>query len=489
MPINTTEPADLQLADEVAECYGNPLRFVRVMYDWPIHDEPGPDVWQRELLEEVGRQVRDRKFTGRDPVPPLRFAVSKGHGVGGSTVIAWLINWIMSTRPHCRGTVTANTNYQLETKTWAAVREWTKRCLTAHWFEINANVMYRKGARESWFCAPASCAEENSEAFAGQHAKDSTSFYFNDEDSAVPDKIHEVEEGGLTDGEAMQFLFGNPTRNTGAFYRACFGAQRERYTVRVIDSRTTKFANKALLQEWIDDYGEDSDFVRVRVRGLPPTADELQYIDAGRIVLAQTNVPYVIAQEPLIAGVDVSGGGSAWTVCMFRQGFDARSIKPIVLTGEQTIKHDRQLVVDQLANALNEHPVTAMFIDSAYGAPVAVRLKAMGFRNVHEVNFGGASSDVYAENARAAMWKAMKEWLPKGAIDQHDHRLATELAGPGFHLSKKNKLVLESKAEMQRRGVASPDRADALALTFAMPVRLPQRRGERWAPVSPSAWG
>jgi len=489
MPISTTEPADLQLADEVAECYGNPLRFVRVMYDWPIHDEPGPDVWQRELLEEVGRQVRQRKFNGHDPVLPLRFAISKGHGVGGSTLIAWLIDWIMSTRPHCRGTVTANTNDQLEKKTWAAVREWTKRCLTTHWFEINANVMYRKGARESWFCAPASCAEENSEAFAGQHAKDSTSFYFNDEDSAVPDKIHEVEEGGLTDGEAMQFLFGNPTRNTGAFYRACFGAQRERYTVRVIDSRTTKFANKALLQEWIDDYGEDSDFVRVRVRGLPPTADELQYIDAGRIVLAQTNVPYVIAQEPLIAGVDVSGGGSAWTVCMFRQGFDARSIKPIVLTGEQTIKHDRQLVVDQLANALNEHPVTAMFIDSAYGAPVAVRLKAMGFRNVHEVNFGGASSDVYAENARAAMWKAMKEWLPKGAIDQHDHRLATELAGPGFHLSKKNKLVLESKAEMQRRGVASPDRADALALTFAMPVRLPQRRGERWAPVSPSAWG
>src|SRR5206468_1137123 len=269
--------------------------------------------------------------------------------------------------------------------------------------------------------------------------------------------------------------------NTGSFYRACFGSARERYTVRVIDSRTSKFSNKALIAQWLEDYGEDSDFFRVRVRGLPPSADELQYIDAGRIAQAQTNVPYVVAQEPLIAGVDVSGGGAAWTVCMFRQGFDARARKPILLTGEQTIANDRQLVVDRLANALNEMPITAMFIDSAFGAPIAVRLKQMGFTNVHEVNFGGPSSDAYAENARAAMWKAMKEWLPKGAIDQHDHRLALELAGPGFHLNKKNKLVIESKAEMQRRGVASPDRADGLALTFAMPVRLPQRKGSGWA--------
>jgi hypothetical protein len=146
--------------------------------------------------------------------------------------------------------------------------------------------------------------------------------------------------------------------------------------------------------------------------------------------------------------------------------------------------------VDQLANALNEQPVTAMFIDSAFGAPVAVRLKQMGFQNVHEVNFGGPSSDVGAENARAAMWKAVKEWLPKGAIDQHDHRLAADLKGPGFHLNKKNKLVIEPKASMIGRGIASPDRADALALTFAMPVRTAgMRRAGRWAPTPTSPWG
>src|SRR5439155_2708417 len=217
-----------------------------------------------------------------------------------------------------------------------------------------------------------------------------------------------------TDGEPMMFLFGNPTRNTGKFYRVVFGSERERWTTRVIDARTCAMPNQAFIQEWHEDHGEESDFFRVEVRGLPPNADTYQYIDAARIVQAQTNVPYTVANEPLIAGVDVSGGGSSLTVCMFRKGLDARSIRPIIISGADTVAHDRQLVVDALANALNEHPITAMFIDVAFGAPVAVRLKDMGFHNVHEVNFGAPSTDEHVENARAAMWKALKDWLPKG---------------------------------------------------------------------------
>jgi hypothetical protein len=95
---------------------------------------------------------------------------------------------------------------------------------------------------------------------------------------------------------------------------------------------------------------------------------------------------------------------------------------------------------------------------------------ADGIQQVVEVNFGGGSGDPYCDNARAAMWKGCKEWLPKGAIDANDHRLAIELASPGFHLNQRNRLVIESKQSMTARGVASPDRADALCLTSAMPV-------------------
>jgi hypothetical protein len=480
---------EIDLRHMMSELALDPLGFVESAYTWPIHNESGPDTFQRDFLLWLGEEVRSREFNGVDAVLPIRGGISSGHGPGKTVLTAWICHWIMSTRRNCRGTVTANTNDQLERKTWAAVREWYQWLITKHWFEINAKAMFRKGeARSIWNVAPQSCAEENSEAFAGQHAKDSTSFYIFDEASAVPNKIWQVAEGGLASGEPMIFAFGNPTRNTGEFHRVAFGTGRDRWRFQILDTRQTKFSNKNLIAQWLEDYGEDHDFFRVRVRGIPPNSDELQYIDAARIHQAQVNMPQMLEDEPLLAGVDVSGGGSAMTVCMFRRGWDARSLKPITLSGEQTNAHERQLVISTLANALHEHQPHAMFIDAAYGAVIVRALREMGYTNVHEVNFGGPSADPYAENARAAMWKSVKEWLPKGAIDQQDIRLATDLAGPGFHLNKKNKLVMESKQSMLDRGVASPDRGDALALTFAMPVRVATKRAARWGAVSASPW-
>jgi hypothetical protein len=488
------EPRDLEreLHDMIASLADDPLAFVQWAYPWgragtELEAYDGPDVWQTEVLEELGRQVRANAFDGIHPVAPIRLAVSSGRGIGKGALTGMITDWIMSTRRNAVGTVTANTNDQLQEKTWAAIRIWTKRCITSRWFEMNNAALWRKGYREAWKCTPTSCAPENAEAFRGQHNATSTSFIIFDEASGIADEIFAAAEGGLTDGEPMMFLFGNPTRNVGKFHRVVFGSDHDRWTTRVIDARTCKMPNQTFIQEWLEDHGEDGDFFRVEVRGLPPNADAYQYIDEARITQAQTNAVYTIGDEPLIAGVDVSGGGASMTVCMFRQGLDARSRPPIVLTGAQTIANERQLVVDVLAKALTEQRITAMFIDSAFGAPVAVRLREMGFKNVHEVNFGGPSADAHAENARAAMWKALKEWLPKGAIDSKDHKLAAELRAPGFHLSKRQKLVLEPKASILHRGLASPDRADALALTWAQPVRV--TRPVPAVPLPRSAWG
>lgn len=466
---------DLEIADLVATCYHDPLRFVKLCYPWgepgPLLEYEGPDNWQEEILAAIGRDCLANRFDGKTAVRPIRVAVSSGHGIGKSTLQAWLVDWIMSTRPHAQGTITANTSTQLATKTWASLQTWTKRCLTGHWFVINSERMYHPSFKESWFCTAQTCKEENSEAFAGQHAAGSTSFYINDEDSAVPDVIHEVEEGGLTDGEPMQFLFGNPTRNTGAFYEACFGRRRDKYLARVIDARQARFTNKALISEWIEEYGEDSDFVRVRVRGLPPSASDAQFIDATRVYGAQKRIVHPLGDEPLIAGVDVSGGGSTWTVCWYRKGLDARSLPPLRLSGEET--RDRTKLVTLLADRLSEQgperKIHTMFVDSAFGAAVVERLHALGFKNVHEVNFGGPSPDVHQYNQRAYQWFRMKDWLLRGAIPR-DTRLEGDLTGPGFHLNTKDQLVIENKDSMEKRGLASPDDGDALSLTFAQPV-------------------
>jgi hypothetical protein len=476
--------AQERLQDAVADCYADPLAFVLMAYPWgepgPLEKYAGPDSWQRDFLRELGAEVKRNRFNGHNPVSPVRRAVASGHGIGKSVMVAWLVDWIMSTRPHAQGTVTANTFTQLETKTWAGIQYWTRLCITADWFEVGATRMWAKSFKDSWFVSPQSCREENSEAFAGQHAARSTSFYIFDEDSAISDTVHEVAEGGLTDGEPMIFLFGNPTRNTGHFHRACFGAGRDRWHGMSVDSRTSAFTNKAQIDEWIRDYGEESDFVRVRVKGQAPLTSELQFIGYDLIQNAQKRHLSAPLGMPLVCGVDVSDGGDAWNVIRFRKGSDSRTLKPIRLPGE-AVRVGREIMLAKLADVLSTEfdgeRVAAMFVDSAFGAPYVERLRNMGFKNVYEIRFGAESPDSHCANMRAFMWSRMREWLRAACIDPGDERLAQDFAGPGYKINAHDKLVLESKEDMAKRGVASPDDADALALTFA--AQVPGTAGSR----------
>lgn len=481
-PVTPAERADAELSKFVGEFYADPLGFVLACFPWGqpgtvLADQPGPDAWQIEALLEIGRQVEARGFDGIHAVDPIRAAFSSGHGIGKSTMQAWLVCWIMSTRPNCRGTITANTATQLDTKTWAAIQHWASLCLTADWFELNTQRFYRKGQRANWFCAPQSCREENSEAFAGQHAASSTSFYIVDEASAVPDKIAEVAEGGLTDGEPMIFLFGNCTRSQGFFYRACFGSERHLWHAVVIDSRTSRFTNKKQIAEWIETYGEDSDFVRVRVRGLPPAASDLQYIDSKTVAEAQKRSVQPLDDDPLVCGLDVARGGADSCVFWFRRGPDARSIPALRVPGESVRDSTRLIAMacDVLERTYDGRKVAMLFVDgTGIGGPIVDRLVALGHGSrVTEVQFGATAPEATQTqkfaNMRAFMWGKCRDWLQRGALPA-DPQLAEELTAPGYSHDKSDRIVLESKEHLKARGVASPDAADALCLTFAAPV-------------------
>lgn len=468
---------DRQLHAEVSLYYADPLGFALAMFPWgkkgtALEHHEGPDKWQRDALSWLGEEVRKRGFNGKNAVTAIRLAASSGHGVGKSVLAAIIVCWIMSTRPFAQGTVTANTITQLDTKTWARIRLWAGMCLTAHWFEINSERMYHKEHPSSWFCAKQSSKEENSEAFAGQHAENSTSFYINDEDSAISQAIHDVEEGGLTDGEPIIVLLGNATRSSGAFYDAVFGRMRHRWKQFIIDSRDSIFTNKEQIAEWIADYGLDSDFVRVRVLGLPPRASDAQFIDSQRVIDSQTRKVEVLPDEPLVAGADLAWGGSDDNVIRFRRGRDARSIPSIRIKGEFT--RDPAVLTNRLADVLSQdydgRRVAMLFLDSAgIAGPIASRLRTMGHRNVQEVNFGSDSPDPKYRYMRDFMWGQMKEWLLSAAIDSHPE-LEADLTGPGIRPDNRQRVWLESKETMKKRGVDSPDDGDALALTFAAKV-------------------
>lgn len=472
---------EAQSESAMSEFKDDPYGFVMWAWRWGMPGTlalfEGPDEWQKQFLMELGEHVKKRAFDGRNPVAPIRMTVSSGHGSGKGTLAAWLTCWIMSTRPYAQGTVTANTYDQLENKTWAGIQRWFNSSRTASNFAISASGVKHKLYGKEWKCTPQTCREENSEAFAGQHAATSTSFYIFDEASAIPEKIWEVAEGGLSDGAPMIFAFGNPTRSSGKFHRINFGSDRARWDNRTIDSRSCMMPNKKQIDEWKEDYGEDSDFFRVRVAGLPPQSSDIQYIDSMRVWEAQKRKVDVLDGEPLIAGVDLARGGGDNAVIRFRRGNDARSIRPVKIPAQFT--RDSTLLIAKLADmavqTYNGQKVAAWFLDGGgVGGPIIDRMVQLGHSNFIEVQFGGACPDPkHYMNMRSWMWSKMRDALGSGLAIDKDKELETDLTGVGIGKpDKTDRIVLESKDSMKARGMASPDDGDALALTWAHPVAL-----------------
>lgn len=450
------------------------LRVVRLPDDYRVlfDSEYGPDEWACDLLTEISRKERERAFDGSRAVDPIRVAVSSGHGIGKGALTSWLTNWLMSCRPNARGVVTASTGPQLESKTWAQVAAWTRRSITAHWFDISTGrgsmKLVHKERPESWNCFAQTARAENSESFAGLHAADSTPFFLVDESSGVPDSIFEVVQGGMTDGAPVVVLLGNPTKATGFFHDA-FHTMKHRWTTRQIDSRTVQVTNKQLIQEWAEDFGEASDFFGVRVLGRFPSASSLQFIPRDMVDAAMERETPPVQHEVVVLGCDIARFGDDETVIFPRVGRDARTFPPIRLRGLDT-----QQVASHIAGQINFYReagrnVLVNIDGGGVGGGVVDRLRALGF-DVNEVQFGSRADDPrkYA-NKRCEMYGVLRDALPGLALPQ-DEDLAEQLTSVEYGFTPSDQIALERKTSMKARGLASPDLADALALTYAYPV-------------------
>lgn len=486
--------ANQRLMDAVSDFWADPLGYIMFIFPWdqdesiqmveltPEYQERfqckyGPDAWACKFLDQLGEEIKKNKFNGRDSVPPLRFTTASGHGIGKSTLVAWLILFILDTRPYAKGVVTANTSEQLRTKTWAELAKWHSRALTSHFWNYTsgrgAMSLYRIGAGDvskNWRVDAMTCREENAEAFQGLHAANSTPFYIFDEASGIPDKIWESRFGGATDGEPMSFDFGNPTRKSGYFYENCVGRYRHRYIVRSVDSRDVSITNKALMEEWRHDWGEDSDLFKVKVKGEFPSAGSVQFISTDLVLDAQLRVPAYDKNDPVMIGVDVARFGDNNTVIYPRVGKDAVSIPFRTYNGLDNVQVAEKVI--EMITELKQigHTQVTTFVDGGgLGGGVVDILRRLGYSPI-DVNYGGKSSDRKYWRKGDEMWGRMKDdmqWLsiPKDA-DLRDQLTQREY---GFSQDG-SRIRLETKKEMQKRGVQSPDIADALALTYASTV-------------------
>jgi hypothetical protein len=471
----TNEEID-ELIDDIGGFTHDPLGHALYAYPWgegALTGVEGPRAWQREVMETIGVHLSNPATQHQ----PLRIARASGHGIGKSALIAMVVKWALDTCEDTRIVVTANTETQLLTKTSPEIAKWAKLAVTSDWFRPTATALISTvpGHDRSWRSDLVTWSATNTEAFAGLHNEGKRLVLIFDEASGIHPKVWEVALGALTDAntEIIFLVFGNPTQNTGQF-RECFGRNRNLWDAKQIDSRTVEGVNKAYLDELVATYGEDSDIVRVRVRGQFPSASSMQFIGTDLVEAARRREIYVLGSDPVIFGLDCARFGDDHSTLAVRCGRDART-RP----WKRWMNQDAMTLAGDVALLAQEMKPDAIFVDAGnIGAAVIDRLRQLGVENVFEVWFGGAGREatwagelrVKTANKRSEMWTNMRGWLVGGSIPDDD-RIAIDLTGVEYgYAADQTSILLEKKEHMKARGLASPDDGDALALTFAEPV-------------------
>ena len=470
----TQDEADV-LITTLAEFRYDPVGFAYWAFPWgepgELEDYSGPLAWQIEVL----RQIRDGLVTIEEAI---RIARTSGHGIGKSALVSIIILWAMSTCAGAKGVITANTDNQLRTKTHPEFSKWFRLFIANPLFKLTATALYAADPEmeKEWRMDFIPWSEKNPAAFAGLHNKGKRILIIFDEASEIADIIWETILGALTDRdtEIIWCVFGNPTRNTGAF-RDCFegGKRAKRWQSKTISSLDVEITNHKELQSILDDFGADSDVARVRVLGRFPRTDSESFMSAQLVEDAIAREVRYYPHEPIVIGVDPARFGDDATVMIARQGLDAETHGAELHYGLNTMEvASRALQMQQRLNAV------AIFVDEGgLGAGVVDRLMQLG-APVIPVNFSNKPKDlaltagVAFANHRAEIWGALREWLSRGSIPEkvQNESLKDELLAPHYKMDAKERIQLESKREMRIRGVKSPNIADALACTFSEPV-------------------
>jgi hypothetical protein len=465
------------LMEQMLDYAHDPIGYARLAFRWgdgPLAGVTGPRAWQREVMETIGAHLSNPATRHM----PCRIARASGHGIGKSALIAMLIKWGLDTGIDTRIVATANTEVQLLTKTAPEIVKWHNLSITKDWFNATATALVSNvaGHDRSWRSDLVTWSVANTEAFAGLHNQGKRIILIFDEASGIAPKVWEVALGALTDEETeIIFLaFGNPTHNTGPF-RECFGRHRHLWNAAQIDSRTVEGVNRAYLDELVTTFGEDSDVVRVRVRGQFPSSSSMQFIGHDLVEGARRRELFGgVTWDPVIFGLDCARFGDDHSTLAIRCGRDARTRPWKRWQGVDAMT----LAGDVALQVQGFHP-DAIFVDAGnIGGAVIDRLRQLGVPNVHEVWFGGKGREavwagemrVQCANKRSEMWTNMRGWLSGGAIPDEEV-LAADLTGVEYgYAADQVSILLEKKEHMKGRGLASPDDADALALTFAEPV-------------------
>jgi hypothetical protein len=411
-----------------------------------------PDPWQAELMEAVRDGER-------------RISVRSGHGVGKSSVASWLAIWHTLFRFPQKTVVTAPTSSQLFDALFAEIKAWIgylpdpiKVLL-----DVKADRIELAASPAESFIAAKTSRSEQPEALQGVHSKHV--LLIADEASGIPEAVFEAASGSMSGDEACTMLLGNPTRGSGYFYDTQTRLKEFWWTRRVscVDSPRV---SREYVAEQAQKYGEESNAYRVRVLGEFPLKDDDTVIPLELVESAMHRDVVGNPNAKAIWGLDVARFGTDSSCLAKRSGNVITEVR--LWRGLDLMQTVGVVKSEYDGLPLDLRPAEILVDSIGLGAGVCDRLRELGLpaRGVN-VSESPAMKTLYA-NLRAELWFTLKGWLEKRDVKiPKDEALFAELVAPKYAFMSNGKMKVESKEEMKRRGLGSPDRADALCLTLA----------------------
>ena len=450
----------------------NPVTFVKECFQWP--EGQGPTFQQIEALEWVKdiAMARQKKAAGvkltkaeEELNTKIGLAIKSGQGTGKDAILSLIFWWLLLCFPYPKGLVTGPTSAQLEDNLWREFRTWRNLSpLLMQEFDIQSDRIFHKKFKGEWFVSARTAnvrgsEDEQAETLAGMHAP--YMIMAVDEASAVPRGVFRPFEGGLTGEMNFAIIIGNPTRAKGYFFDA-FNIDKRHWITLSWDAEDSPIVDKGNIDRIASKYGRDSNMFRIRVKGQFPMFDSDTLIPYDWVIDAVDKETEILPGTYKIKGLDVGAGGDP-TVIVTRQGAKITDITSINSPdSNQVFNWVMKEVMEDKCDMLLYDPIgIGWYLESEFinrkiyiAQPVDVRKE---------------SPELACFRLRDALYWRLREQFENGRISiPNDEDLIGELTTIKYDTSDKTTglIKIEAKRDMRKRGLESPNKADALALTY-----------------------
>lgn len=431
--------------------------------------EAGPAEFAREVL---GATPTDQQIDGgKKVVERRRVSIRSGHGTGKSTFEAWCVLWFLSCYFPCKVPCTAPTSHQLEDVLWSEIAKWHRKLkerfpALGEQFEWSAGAFRMKAAPNESFAVARTSRPERPEALQGFHSENI--LFLIDEASGVSDNVFEVAEGALSTDGAFVVMAANPTRQSGYFFDS-HHKMRSAWAALHWNGEDSPMVSRQYVENMAKKYGRQSPVFKVRVLGdFVGAADgviSLELLEAAKIRDVDKN-----EAAPVVWGLDVARFGDDSCALAKRQGnYKLGQVRE--WWGKDTMQTVGIVKAEWDKTPAKDRPKAINVDVIGIGAGVVDRLKEMQLPvvgvNVAETESNNDNPDISFNRLRDQLWWQSREWLEaRDCRFDDDEETIGELTTPTYTILSNGKIKVEGKDEMKKRGVKSPNRADAWNLTF-----------------------